>query len=38
MRFLHERRIIHRDIKLDNVLIDELGNCKLCDFGVSRFI
>ena len=31
--FLHKNNIIHRDIKPENILIDELGNCKLCDFG-----
>lgn len=27
--------VIHRDIKPSNILIDSLGNIKLCDFGIS---
>ncbi|XP_053692768.1 dual specificity mitogen-activated protein kinase kinase hemipterous-like [Sabethes cyaneus] len=28
-------RVIHRDVKPSNILIDEQGNIKLCDFGIS---
>jgi 5'-AMP-activated protein kinase, catalytic alpha subunit len=34
----HCRSVLHRDIKLDNILLDNDGQIKLCDFGVSRVI
>lgn len=34
----HCRSVLHRDIKLDNILLDNEGEIKICDFGVSRII
>ena len=38
LRYIHKKNIIHRDIKLDNILIDTTNTVKICDFGVSRRI
>lgn len=35
---IHRKSILHRDIKLDNILLDKNTKPKICDFGVSRFM
>jgi len=36
MQYLHSRHILHRDLKSLNVLFDNEGRAKICDFGFSR--
>lgn len=36
LRYLHEHRIVHRDMKPQNILIGSDGVVKLCDFGFAR--
>ena len=36
LAFLHERGVVHRDVKPQNVLYDRDAGCKLCDFGLAR--
>ena len=38
VHFMHMRRIIHGDIKMENILVNERGTVKLCDFGHSRVL
>ncbi|ORX99888.1 hypothetical protein BCR34DRAFT_122283 [Clohesyomyces aquaticus] len=35
LKYIHEAGVLHRDLKCNNVLINEEGRVQLCDFGVS---
>jgi serine/threonine protein kinase len=34
----HQSSVVHRDIKLQNIMLDEQGNVRLIDFGLSNFV
>ena len=38
IKYMHQQGIVHRDIKLENILIDLNNNIKICDFGIGRVL
>ena len=38
IKHIHQNNIVHRDIKLENILIDVNNNIKICDFGIGKIL
>ena len=38
LNYAHSRGLVHRDVKPNNVLIDESGNSQLTDFGIAKIV
>ena len=36
--YCHEQEVVHRDIKLENILLDSEGQMQIIDFGLAAFI
>jgi serine/threonine-protein kinase len=36
--FAHREGVVHRDIKIDNILFDDHGNAIVADFGIARAV
>jgi serine/threonine protein kinase len=35
---LHKKGIMHRDLKLENIMIDEIGYVKIIDYGLAKIL
>jgi len=38
LNYMHSKRVVWRDLKLENCLIDSVGNLKLTDMGIAKIV
>lgn len=37
IEYMHKKGVVHRDLKLENILIDDKMNLKIVDFGFATY-
>ena len=38
LKAVHNAGLVHRDLKLENILVNEDGHIRICDFGLAKFL